>query len=229
MPRLEYTLADDELQQNRKVTNRSAFINLIGRRYDRLTVVADLGPGTRRWQCLCVYGSLIAVNRAKLEQGHTRSCGCLHRDLTIAKNYKHGLIHLPEYRIWAAMRERCTNPNNSAYRLYGGRGITVCTHWQSFPAFLKDMGLRPTSKHTIERKDNSLGYLPDNCKWATRVEQANNTRRNRHLTFNKKTHTLMQWARMTGIHRSTIASRIAAGDSKQDIFRPTRTLKGQSR
>lgn len=82
----------------------------------------------------------------------------------------------PEYNSWAGMRQRCNNPSNKDYGRYGGRGITVCERWNDFVLFLKDMGERPTTKHTIDRVDNDKGYSPKNCRWSTKKEQTHNSR-----------------------------------------------------
>lgn len=114
-----------------------------------------------------------------------------------------------EYVVWCAIIQRCTNKNNPAYKYYGGRGIKVCRRWRdSFKLFLKDMGLRPTSGHSIERKKNNVGYTPTNCVWATRTEQANNKRNNRVLTYNNETATLSEWARRKGMKPRTLGMRL---------------------
>ena len=89
-----------------------------------------------------------------------------------------------EYRTWKNMKSRCYNKSIKSYEYYGARGIAVCDRWlNSFENFLSDMGLRPSPSHSIDRKDNSLGYSPDNCTWATKAEQAANRR-----TFRRRSH-----------------------------------------
>src|SRR5207244_4069938 len=92
---------------------------------------------------------------------------------------------------------------------YGGRGLNVCDRWRnSFENFFADMGHPPTAKHSIERKDNSLGYSPENCIWATRDVQAQNRRNNRHITANGETRILMEWSRLRNSPRERIANRL---------------------
>ena len=90
---------------------------------------------------------------------------------------QHLMSKSPEYKVWSSMKNRCTNEKAEKYRIYGGRGISVCARWlESFSAFYEDMGGRPTGKHSIDRIDNSGGYEPDNCRWSTAKEQRANQR-----------------------------------------------------
>jgi hypothetical protein len=100
-----------------------------------------------------------------------------------------------EHMIWQSMKDRCSNPNNKRYDLYGERGITVCDEWKnSFEQFYKDMGPKPTSKHSIDRVDVDGNYCKENCRWATDAEQSRNTRSNINITYNGKTQCLQDWA-----------------------------------
>lgn len=117
------------------------------------------------------------------------------------------------------MKTRCLNSNSIAYPDYGGRGITICPQWiDSFETFFADMGLKPSSEYSIERKDVNLGYTPDNCKWATKIEQENNKRDSRFITHEGITQTLSQWARQTGIRGKTISGRLEWGWSITDAL-----------
>lgn len=125
-----------------------------------------------------------------------------------------------EYNSWRDAVRRCTNQEHPKWEYYGGRGITVCERWlHSFENFLADMGPKPTSKHTIERRDNAGNYEPPpQCYWATRKEQANNRRSNRQITINGRTKTLQQWADATGVSRDLILSRLRLGLTPEDAI-----------
>jgi hypothetical protein len=117
------------------------------------------------------------------------------------------------YGVWVTMRNRCSNPKNPAYSRYGGRGIKVCERWEhSFENFFADMGPCPPGM-TLDRKDNNGDYSPENCKWATRKEQANNRRDNRLLTFNGKTQSLAKWSDEIGLSQHAIWGRLKCGGS----------------
>lgn len=107
-----------------------------------------------------------------------------YNDLNFVKQVKHGLSGKAGHYSWKSMRTRCNNPNAAKYKDYGGRGITICERWNSFPNFLEDMGVKPPGK-SLDRIDNNGNYEPSNCRWATATEQANN-RRVRRITSRDK-------------------------------------------
>lgn len=136
--------------------------------------------------------------------------------------YRHGLSKTPEYRVWQQLRDRCRNPSNKKFYLYGARGVTVCARWDNFSNFLEDMGPRPRGA-TIERVNSDKGYCPENCKWATYTEQNRNTSRNSMITFEGVTRCASEWAEITGLTRYTVANRIRRGWSvKKALTTPQR-------
>ena len=116
------------------------------------------------------------------------------------------------YVIWKSMKQRCYDPKINRYAFYGGAGITVCERWHIFENFLADMGEPPSEKHTLDRKNNLLGYSPENCRWATKAEQANNRSNNKLITFNGKTQSMSQWAKELGISYKKLKQRIRSVD-----------------
>jgi hypothetical protein len=128
---------------------------------------------------------------------------------TIEHPAEHGESGTPVYRIWGLMKQRCDNPSNPAYPRYGGRGIVMCERWrQSFVAFAADMGERPSAQHSVDRIDNDGPYSPDNCRWATRTEQARNRKSTHRFDHDGKSLTLGEWAEQLGVNRSTLAARV---------------------
>ena len=159
------------------------------------------------WLCRCECGKEKPVRVSDLRNGQSHSCVKCAR---VAQG-THGKTDTPEYRVWAGIKQRCHNPNDTGYARYGAIGITVCDEWQSFEAFYRDMGQKPSPKHTLERLDNSLGYSKENCTWATWKEQARNKRTNRMLTFDGKTMCVAAWAEEVGIRAQNIIERLRLG------------------
>jgi len=128
------------------------------------------------------------------------------------KRVAHGLSKTREYRIWATIKQRCTNPAVACYRHYGGRGVTMCDLWlKSFMDFYKEVGPSPGKQYRLDRIDNSRGYEPGNVRWATQRDNCNNTRRNVWITLDGETHTVAQWSRKLGILNFSIFNRINRG------------------
>lgn len=174
----------------------------------------DLKRQGQAWfWCLCECGVEKAVARGALRGGKSVSYGCRRRSLLGARGTTHGHARCgkrtPEYEAWKHMIHRCEAPNDRRWVDYGGRGIRVCSKWRaSYVAFLADVGPRPSPKHSLDRIDVNGPYEPGNVRWASRVQQMRNTRRNRFLECNGERATLSEWAERTGIKRATIAYRI---------------------
>lgn len=216
---------------------RGRRLDLTGQRFGRLVAQRFVGHSGRNlmWACLCDCGKEASAASANLLRKATLSCGCLNRELYSVRAVTHGYARVgpkpAEYTAWALMKQRCTNPNGRRYKYYGARGITVCARWRDdFPAFLSDMGPKPTRKHSIDRIDNDGGYwcgdasCPDcgpagrvrNCRWATQSEQVCNSRKVHLVTALGETMSIAAWSKRSGIKDGTIARRISLGWSDEE-------------
>ena len=194
------------------------FQDLTGRQFGHWTVLerADNIGEKVAWRCRCdcLKRTERIVLGGSLKSGKSTSCGCVHKEQMMGNKLgtKHGQRHTKLYEVWLSMKQRCSNPKSQYYRLYGGKGVTVCKEWKNFVSFY-EWAISNGYKDglTIERKDSTKGYNPYNCKWATKKEQANNTERNHYITYNGETHTMAQWAEITGMTYETIRKRIKRG------------------
>lgn len=187
--------------------------DITGQRFGRLVALeptSDRIQGRIAWKCTCDCGAYHFSTVTHLLSGNTTSCGCLKRDVIALRNKSnviHGYTNSPTWVSWMLMRQRCTNPKHKSFAEYGGRGITICERWESFENFLADMGERPAN-HSLDRRDPNGNYAPDNCRWATSEEQANNKRTSRRYTYDGRTQTLAQWAREIGVSRQSLRYRL---------------------
>ena len=187
-------------------------------RFGLLTVIGRAsGPRSGYRLCRCDCGTEKPVRIDHLRSGRTISCGCEHSRRSSARtpklhkaNTTHGLSRSRIYDTWSNMKSRCQNPNNVAYKYYGGRGIAVCERWQRFENFIADMGF-PDDDQEIDRIDNDGNYEPGNCRWATRRQQQNHRRVNKYIEYRGHTRTVSEWARIMNIHRNTLDKRLATG------------------
>lgn len=196
-----------------------ALIDITSRQFGRLTVQRYAGVlrGKPSWLCLCSCGTAATVRGDMLKSGNTKSCGCQKVESLTKHGHSHSRPGKPPsrtYVTWQSMVARCRNVDNPTY---GGAGIRVCERWHSFENFLADMGERPAGM-TIERLLATGDYEPDNCRWASALEQSRNRKSSRHLSLNGEALTVSEWAERLRIPRPVLQDRIRLGWDAERIL-----------
>lgn len=201
--------------------------DFIGKKFGRFTILEFVRRvnGHNILRCVCDCGNEREVRLSSLTTGNTYSCGCYSTErrsaISIEANTKHGLCYHPLYSVWANMKDRCSNSNNIGYQHYGGRGIRVCTEWEtSFEDFYE----WATSKGkyskglSIERLDVDGNYEPSNCTFANLHTQSRNKRASRVITIDGVTKNWIDWCRFYSIPESTVRNRVNRGMSVKDAL-----------
>ena len=199
------------------------FIDLTNKKFGRLTVLKKSCVKNKKiyWYCLCECGNIKEVAGTHLKSGLIKSCGCLLKEKNTKTFYKHGKSKDKIYRIYNHIKDRCYHKNDKSFKNYGGRGIKMCDEWNndfmSFYNWAIENGYNEHLKKyrnmntTIDRIDTNGNYEPSNCRWATQKQQANNTRRNKYITYDGITHTLQEWSRIVNISRNALSMRLKRG------------------
>lgn len=191
-----------------------AIKDISGERFGLLTVIDMSGVdngGTALWLCQCDCGEKRIVAGTGLRAGRNKSCGCKSPKFKSKYGIESKYVGTRAYAIWIGMRARCSEESTGKSRKnYYEKGIRVCDRWNDFYNFIKDMG-EPRDGESIDRIDNTLGYYPENCRWATDKQQANNTSKNKKITFDGKTMNIVEWAEHLGIKPNTLVYRIKRG------------------
>lgn len=180
--------------------------------------------GTYKWLCICSCGNTHIARISDLNSGKILSCGCYKKEITSKKFIKHGGKSKNTerlYVIWGAMKQRCYYTKGENYNNYGGRGIKVCDEWLFDYVSFKEWALNNGYENnlSIDRIDVNGNYEPNNCRWATNKQQANNTRRNVMFEYREEIHTMSEWSEILGINYNTLRYYIQQnGIDNIDIF-----------
>ena len=202
-------------------------INLVGKRFGKLTVLETLTEKenkTNRCYCICKCdcGKITKTRREQVLSGHTKSCGCLQKEIARKSLTTHKLSRTRIYRIWWNIKRRCEANNQYTYKYYGGRGIKVCEEWLAdFMNFYKwAMANGYREELTIDRIDVNGNYEPKNCRWEDMKVQSNNTRKNHFVEYKNEKHTIAEWSRILGLTYDAFRYRIKRNGIKDKCFIP---------
>lgn len=192
-----------------------------GERYGILTILSKDSVRSVPGQCYvtvqCDCGEVKSVRYASLRSGRTVSCNCLKKTYGLLHGHNRAEQRTAEYKAWDSMLSRCNRPSAKYYNDYGGRGISVCARWSLFTNFLSDMGNRPSPKHSLDRINNEGNYGPDNCRWATTLEQSENKRSNIVFEINGVSKCLSAWCRQFGVDYMKVYNRVVIGNKPLEV------------
>lgn len=205
-------------------------VDLTGRRIGRLTILGlshrvtrsttnRIGGTLLYWKYRCDCGNEGAASGANLKRGMTQSCGCLHKERFTSRT--HGMRRHPAYSTWCAIKNRTKNESHIGYGDYGGRGVKVCSRWDSFNNFWEDMGPSWFDGGTIERIDVNGDYGPSNCTWIAAEEQAGNKRNSLKIETPWGRMSVSEAATKSGLPYEVIRVRWHQGKVGDELFEPT--------
>jgi hypothetical protein len=198
--------------------------DLTGKKFGRWTVLEKTkkeNDSRAYYKCKCDCGTIRNVMVYNLKSGTSLSCGCLKKENNRKNNTTHGESKTKLYKVWAEMKKRCLKKSCSDYENYGGRGITICDEWIDYVNFRNWSLLNGYKDNlSIDRINNDKGYNPNNCRWATRKEQMNNTRRNHRFEINNEKLTVTEIAKKCNKNTSVISTRIKQGYRNEELLKP---------
>ena len=211
-------------------------IDITGQKFHRLIALqvidSERGAGKAiKYECLCDCGNHHIASVSNLRLGEVKSCGCLNKEQAIKRHLSHGQSKTKLYGVWNCMKGRCSNPNSTVYRHYGGRGIQVCSDWRSFENFAA-WAISAGYKEglTIDRVNNDGDYTPENCRWVGIETQARNRRNTKYIMFKGEARCLAEWAEILGIKMQVLSERLASGWSvDRALTEPIKRSRGVMR
>lgn len=201
-----------------------AYKDIKGQTFGRLVALSRMADG--KWLCSCSCGNKHRVKTSKLNNGCTRSCGCLRVDTTRSRRKRHGETGQRLHRIWCGMHQRCRNPNARSFKHYGARGIAVCSEWADYATF-REWALSNgyDDSLTLDRRDNDGPYSPDNCRWADSLTQSRNSRHCDYHQAKGKTACIAEHAQDAGINYWTLRSRVLRGLTMEQAIKGPRNAE----